>query len=152
MSRGVFLMVLVLTGTSLQLMAQAQEVTRVEFNSGTRMYREQLIVTADSVIVVQENFQNDEKPRVVRRAIKGKEWNDIRDALKNIPLREVPSLQAPTNKRTYDAAAHGSLIISTRNNRTVTHAFDNEDPHETLQPLMKTIRRIAGGKSKRPGE
>jgi hypothetical protein len=46
--------------------------------------------------------------------------------------------------RASDAAAHGSLIITTSDSKSYTHAFDDENPHQKFQPLMKQIKNLVG--------
>jgi hypothetical protein len=126
-------------------MAYAQtidEINRVEFNSGTRTYREQLIVTKDSLSVVKEDFRTDERPQIIRRATTQQEWDSILKSLGNLRLSEIETLQSPTMKRTFDAAAHGSIIITTDGDRSFTHGFDDENPHKKLRPLMEQIRKL----------
>ena len=64
------------------------------------------------------------------------------DAIKNIRLTEIETLQSPTMKRTFDAAAHGSIIITIPDGRSFTHGFDDENPHKKFRALMDEIRKF----------
>ena len=121
-------------------------ITRIEFNSGRRGYREQIILTPDSIVSVQENFQTDKTPRVHSQKTTAREWSRLLDCLRNVRLTEIETLESPTMKRAYDGASHGSLIITVKDGTTYTHGFDDEDPHSKLKPLMEEIHKYRKGK------
>jgi hypothetical protein len=114
-------------------------ITRIEFNSGSRTFRQQIIITSDSIVSVKEDFRINLKPVVKSGKATPAEWKNILQCLKDVALEEIPSLKSPSDKRTYDGASHGSIIITTRDRRSFTHDFDDENPHAKLQPLMKQI-------------
>jgi hypothetical protein len=141
MNNFFFLTVLV-SFLSLTVSAQSsKEISRIEFNSGTRGYREQITITPDSVISIQEDFKANQKPLITARACSPKEWSKLLDCLGDVRLTEIETLESPTMKRAYDGASHGSIIISTTDNKTFTHGFDDEDPHKKLKPLMAEIKK-----------
>lgn len=144
-SRVSFLFFLVVA--ALPVLAQHDGmITRIEFNSGTRGYREQIIFTSDSLVAVKEDFRNEKGPKIHRQRITAKDWKSLLDALGNVKPDEVESLKSPSMNRAHDAAAHGTIIITTRGGESYTHSFDDENPHEKLHPLMKQIRKFAGKK------
>jgi len=118
------------------------DVTRIEFNSGSRTFREQIILTRDSIIVVKEDFRIDLKPQIKRKSMSAKDWQGLMEIADRIDIKSIGELKSPTDKRTYDAASHGSLIISTKNNKSYTHGFDDEEPHAKLKPLMTEIGKF----------
>jgi hypothetical protein len=122
-----------------QALAQQEKISRIEFNSGTRTFRQQIIITPDSAISVEEDFRINLKPITSAKKLKEGEWKTILHCLEGVKLSEIDALKSPTDKRTYDAAAHGSIIITTENNKTYTHGFDDEEPHAKLKPLMRQI-------------
>jgi hypothetical protein len=60
-------------------------------------------------------------------------------SLKGIKPREIENLKSPGDKRTYDAASHGSIILTTAAGESFSHGFDDTEPHQSLQTLMKRI-------------
>lgn len=118
------------------------KVSRIEFNSGTRTFRQQIILTRDSVVTIEENFRTDLKPQISRRSMNAKEWNSLLESLKGISLEDIDDLKSPTDKRTYDAAAHGSLILTDPAGKSFSHGFDDDNAHQRLQPLVKKILRF----------
>lgn len=121
---------------------QESEITRIEFNSGTRTQRQQVILTPDSIRIIREDFRVDQRPDITDRSMTSREWKALISSLKDVRLSEIKNLQSPSMRRTYDAAAHGSLIITTSNGETYTHGFDDENPHRKLRNLMDQIRRV----------
>ncbi len=140
----VFLLTLIAVCFNQCLAQEGKEITRIEFNSGTRTQRQQVILTPDSIRIVREDFRVDQQPNIIDRTMSSKEWQNLISSLNDVRLSEIKNLQSPTMKRTFDAAAHGSLIITTRNGDTYTHGFDDEQPHRKLRNLMSEIRRIRG--------
>lgn len=124
-----------------------EDIVRIEFNAGTRAYREQVILTPDSVVTIKENFRKDEKPVVASRVVSDAEWRNVLNSF-TVSLAEVSNLKSATNKRAHDGASHGSIIITTKNGQSVSHNFDDEEPHEAFQPLMKQIRKVTNRESK----
>lgn len=119
-----------------------ENIQRIEFNSGARSFRQQVILTPDSVLSIEEDFRKNDRPVVKFAKMTSSDWNALTKALEGVELSTIDQLKSPTDKRTYDAAAHGSIIITLRGNKTYTHGFDDKTPHEKLMPLMKAILHI----------
>jgi hypothetical protein len=128
-------MFLVLSGSC----AAQNEISRIEFNSGSRTFRQQVIITPDSLVSVEENFRTDAKPVIERRKITSSEWQSLMSSLNGIKPQSISDLKSPGDKRTYDAASHGSLVLTTVSGQSFTHGFDDTEPHKSLQGLMKRI-------------
>lgn len=123
--------------------SQTADIVKIEFNSLTRGYHKQIILSADTLKVVENNDRMDEKNKVYCRKLTSREWDKLINSLKDISLTEVSELKSPTTNRTFDGARHSSLIITTKNDQTWGHAFDDENPHKKLELLMKTILETA---------
>lgn len=136
------LILLAIVTTAVTVTQKTEDVNRIEFNSGTRTYREQLIITPDSLSVIKEDFRVDQRPQIHRRSTSAGEWRSVKEALKDIRLTEIETLQSPTMKRTFDGAAHGSIIITTSDGRSFTHGFDDENPHRKFRLLMDQISKL----------
>lgn len=141
-SLPVFILILfIVSACSLQAQI-TEDPIRIEFNSGTRMYREQFIFTADSVITVKEDFRNNDHAENIRRKTKPSEWKSLVESLKGVKLESVAQLESPTMNRAADAAAIGTIIITTSDNKSYTHEFDDENPHQVFKPLMKQVKKL----------
>ena len=116
------------------------DVVKIEFTSLTRGYSNTLVFTKDSITQVVNERGIESNPR--REKIKSTDWELLTASLSNVNLSEVADLKSPTMKRAYDGARHSTISITTSQGTVVAHSFDDEDPHEKLAPLMKTIAKL----------
>jgi hypothetical protein len=69
--------------------------------------------------------------------------NEVREGLINnleeVDLSMLPKLKAPTEKRTYDAAAHATLKITVDGKTYSTSSFDHGFPPEEIKTLCNKI-------------
>lgn len=121
--------------------ASQSEIRRIEYQSAARTFREQIIITSDSVVRIEEDFRKGGSPVSQKRKISSAEWKRIVNALRGVDPASISTLKSPTDKRTYDAASHGSIIITT-DTSSYTHGFDDTDPNQQLRPLMDIILRL----------
>ena len=117
---------------------QQQNISRIEFATSTRGYHKNIIITAAAMSITQQS-RNDVNEHTVKLKITKRDWNELRKALKNISMEEIPTLASPTMQRASDAARTSTLSIIDTMGKRYTHTFDNEDPNEKLKPLMKSI-------------
>jgi hypothetical protein len=135
--------IIAFAGITLAARCQDDPVVRVDFTSLTRGYQKEVAISKDSVVEIISGLA---EYRVTKSRQTDDEWKELVATLRGISLDEIPSLTSPTSKRAYDGARHSTIMISTRGGKSYTHGFDDEDPHEKLQPLMKAITKSAGGK------
>lgn len=121
---------------------QESVITKVEFTTLTRGQKKEVFISADSVVEVSEGLSNEHA--VVKRKIESAQWQALLATVKGANLEEVPNLPSPTTRRAFDGARHSSIKITTADGRDFTHAFDDENPHQMLQPLMDEIIRLIG--------
>jgi hypothetical protein len=119
--------------------AAQNEISRIEFNSGSRTFRQQVIITPDSLVRIEENFRTNTKPVIEKRKITSSEWQSLISSLNGIKPQDIVDLKSPGDKRTYDAASHGSLILTTGAGESFSHGFDDTTPHQSLQTLMTRL-------------
>jgi hypothetical protein len=114
-------------------------ITKIEFSTGTRGYQKNVFISADSIIEITEDRENK---RPVKKKIEQNEWRGLIDIASELSLNELEQLPSPTSKRAFDGAKHSSIIITTKDGKSYAHAFDDEQPHKKLQPLMNAIRKL----------
>jgi len=117
---------------------QQQNISRIEFATSTRGYHKNIIITTAAMSITQQS-RNDVNEHTVKLKITKRDWSELRKALKNISMEEIPILASPTMQRASDAARMSTLSIVYATGKRYTHTFDNEDPNEKLKPLMKSI-------------
>ena len=123
---------------------QSSDVIRVEFSSLARGYQELLVMTSDSIQYSKTEMR--QQPVNKPGKMTNEAWAEVIKSLQQVSLTEVPELESPSMKRTYDGARHSTITITTKSNQTYTHSFDDEDPHQKLKQLMKQIQKVRSKK------
>ena len=119
---------------------QPEAISRVEFTTTTRGYQKQVFITEDSVIQIVDGRQDENK--VLKRKTDPTEWKSLIDAARDIKLDNLPALQSPTSRRTFDGARHSRIKVTTKDKKEFEHSFDDEAPHAELKPMMDAILKI----------
>jgi hypothetical protein len=122
-----------------------QSVREIELSKISRGYEEHIRVDADSLHVLIENRKSEKPSQSFSRKITTDEWATLVSIVKEIKLKDMPALVAPTMKRASDGAMHATLTVNTEDGKSYSHGYDDEDPHEALQPLRKAIRELVSG-------
>jgi hypothetical protein len=128
-----------------KMSSQQQEnnmITAIEFTSLTRGYQKHIFITADSLKETVKGRQDNNK--IVKRKLPAGEWNALTKSISDIMLSGIAELPSPTSRRAFDGALHSTITISTKDGESFSHTFDDENPHEKLQPLMEAIKKVAG--------
>ena len=126
--------------------AGCQSVYDVKFTSTTRGYNKEIFITPKKITFHEENAREVGKGEDFTRAIEKQEWKKLLESLDGVLLREIPLLKAPSDKRTYDGARASTIIITDKKGKSWHHAFDDEEPHAQLKPLMNQILELAKSK------
>jgi hypothetical protein len=118
-----------------------KDIARIEFNTLTRAgISEEIVFKKDSVIFISIDRRTQETKSYSATKIKKKEYKKLISSLKTVTLKDIPALKSPTMKRAYDGANHSEIVIYTKDNTSYIHRFDNEEPHQSLLPLMDIIK------------
>ncbi|HEY0651892.1 MAG TPA: hypothetical protein VGD65_02150 [Chryseosolibacter sp.] len=129
------------------LWAQSRtEIKQIEFSKISRGYEEHVRINADSVHVLVHDIRGDKAPVNFSRKTDKQEWIDLIEVVKTIRVTEIDGLPSPTMKRASDAAMHGTLTLTTLADKSYSHGFDDENPHESLKPLLAVVRELSGRK------
>ena len=123
---------------------QSAEVKQIEFSKETRGYQEHIRLTADSLNIYAEDAVRGNGSTSESRKLEAQEWVSLVAALEHVKLSELDVLASPTMKRASDGAMHATITITTKEGKTFSHGFDDDNPHQVLQPLVKAIRQVAG--------
>ena len=123
---------------------QSPDVRQIEFSKETRGYQEHIRITPDSLNIYVEDAVRGNGSMKESRRLEAQEWASLVSALEHVKLSELDKLVSPTMKRASDAAMHSTITITTKDGKTFSHGFDDDDPHKVLQPLVKAVREVAG--------
>ena len=116
-----------------------QDIKTIAFTKQTRGMVDEVVVSRDSVEGFVENHRMPESSHRYATGIDESQWANLVLSLKDVPLEDIDGLQSPTMNRAHDGAIHSSIIITFEGGDTVTHSFDDENPHPDLKPLLDAI-------------
>lgn len=108
--------------------------TQIEYSALSRGYYKLITVQNKTVSVVKER-----NAEAVQSTIDDAKWNKIVDAFSKVNLESLSALKAPTDKRTYDGAAIGSLKIVKDGKTYETPGFDNGFPPKEIEKLVNLL-------------
>lgn len=123
--------------SGLSVAQNQSDIVKVTFQTATRGYQASVTFTSDSIVTSEAS--STLHPTVKSLANTSKQWSSMLNALDNLEVTNIGSLQSPSKKRVVDAAHHSSIIVTTAAGNSYQHNFDNEEPHLKLKPLMKQI-------------
>jgi hypothetical protein len=116
-------------------------ITKIQFSSLTRGYQKEVFISADSLTTLI-NDRGQEK--ISKRKLAAGEWEELVTTISKIDPTGITELPSPTSRRAFDGARHSTITIIAREAGPWTHSFDDELPHEKLQPLMDVLRKVMG--------
>lgn len=100
---------------------------------------DEVVISRDSVHGAMENHRMPESSQNYASSIGQDEWAKLMLALKDVSLKDIDGLQSPTMNRAHDGALHSSIVITFEDGSSISHSFDDENPHPDLQPLLNAI-------------
>lgn len=139
MKRRGFAVVMVLMITGNACAQTLENISAVAFTKQSRGFVDEVVVSRDSVRGVIENHREPDNSKHYAAGIDEDGWSKLMIALQGIDLQEVDGLQSPTRNRAHDGAIHSSIVITFDNGNSISHSFDDENPHPDLQPLLDAI-------------
>lgn len=116
-----------------------EHITRVTFTKQTRGMLDEVVISRDSVEGFVENHRVPENSQQYATGIDDDQWAKLIMTLKDVSLEDIDGLQSPTMNRAHDGAIHSTIEISFMDGQSISHSFDDENPHPDLQPLLDAI-------------
>lgn len=136
---AVLVWILTLAGSSNSCGQSLEDVTEISFIKQSRGVLDEVVISRDSVRSVIENHRVPENSHQYATGIDQDQWAKLILALSDVSLEEIDGLQSPTTNRAHDGAIHSTITISFENGETISHSFDDVNPHPDLQPLLDAI-------------
>lgn len=116
-----------------------ENITNISFTKQTRGFLDEVVISRDSVHGAVENHKVPEDSKHYSTDVDGDEWAKLMVALKDVPLEDIDGLQSPTMNRAHDGAMQSSIVITFEDGSSISHSFDDENPHADLKPLLDAI-------------
>ena len=117
---------------------QEHDINRIEFATSTRGYHKIVAITMRA-IKISEQAKGEENEITTEKKLNPHQWQQLMNALRDVSLTEISSLKSPTMKRAFDGARASTITITNSKGEIFSHSFDNENPNEKLEPLMRLL-------------
>ncbi|HEX8041521.1 MAG TPA: hypothetical protein VF490_20375 [Chryseosolibacter sp.] len=121
---------------------KVDDITRITLTKQSRGYFDEVVISRDSVRGSIENHRSPQNSRNYAVKIDEEDWAKVVMTLNDLSLKDIDGLQSPTMERARDAALHSSIVIAFKDGTTVSHSFDDENPHRDLKPLLEAINQL----------
>lgn len=116
-----------------------EKVTRITLTKQSRGYLDEVIISRDSLQGFVDNHRTPGAPQQYATGMDQDRWARLMMSLRDVPLDDLDGLQSPTTNRAHDGALHSSIVITFEDGQTISHSFDDDNPHPDLQPLLDLI-------------
>ncbi|MBQ4820006.1 DUF4377 domain-containing protein [Aquimarina sp. MMG016] len=128
------------TKTIAQNIASTQnEPKSIVYNAFSRGY----FITAEINKSAIKKFKDRNLQDFDSKKCNKKDWDNILSHIKKIDIKNISELKAPSEKRTFDGAAHAQLKIIVGDQTYTSSSFDHGNPPEEIKALVNTILSLA---------
>lgn len=124
----------------LMVSCKTNDILQYQYKSATMIGSKTMTITKDSIIVV---FNGRGKKTYDARLTTPEEWEELELATSRVDLKDLNTLESPSNMRQTDASPYGTIFLTTKDSTYNTQSFDGYNSHESLLPLMGVIKKIA---------
>ncbi|CAM4216318.1 hypothetical protein [Gillisia hiemivivida] len=108
------------------------------YETMTRGSRANYTLTQEDIKVVR-NMGGETK---ASEKMTSKDWDNLIEKMKEIDVPNISKLKPPSDKRTFDGAAHAVLTIKKGDQVYRSNSFDHGNPPSELKSLVKAILRL----------
>lgn len=121
-----------------QISFSAQDDIRFTYEASSRGFYEITEVTKDSVL-----FSNDRNLKEVEVFHSyAEDWSGLIELLKEIDVKSISQLEAPTSKHQVDAAAMATFSVKINTETYETNVFDHGHPPKPISTLVNKVLSI----------
>jgi hypothetical protein len=115
-----------------------KQATDVQFvyEATTRGFHQKITVKDKEVFVTKDR---DSKELGVGQKISDSDWKELTGYLNTFKLENLETFKDPTQKRFYDGAAIGSLMIIQKGKEYKSNSFDHGTPPVEIEKLVNKI-------------
>ncbi len=111
---------------------------RFIYETMTRGSRANYTLTQEDIKVVR-NMGGETK---ASEKMTSKDWENLLEKMEEIDVPNISKLKPPSDKRTFDGAAHAILTIKKGDEVYRSNSFDHGNPPSELKSLVKAILRL----------
>jgi len=115
--------------------SNAQEnATKVEYEAMSRGFYKKIVFENNQVVVMSSS---EDKGKIIK--LSKEEMSELTKLTNAVDLETLPTLKAPTDKRTYDGAAHANLIITIKGKTYAGAGFDAGVPPKAIEKIVNKL-------------
>ena len=114
--------------------------TIIEYSARTRGYSQNIVIKNQEITIETDSRGNKSEDKA---KISNADWKILIAEFQKLKLEEMKDLAAPTDKRTYDAAAIGQLSVTYKDKKHVSNSFDNGFPPAAIAKFVNKITAIS---------
>lgn len=118
---------------------QDLQSAKIQYTANTRGFYERIVIQDRKMTVMRD--RNDKTGTTT--AVSDADWKKLVSEFSKITLTELPNLKAPTEKRFYDGAPIGDLIVTYQGQEYQSSAFDHGTPPAAIAALVNHITALA---------
>ena len=108
------------------------------YETMTRGSRANYTLTKEEIKVVR-NMGGETK---ASEKMTSKDWDNLLEKMEEVDVPNIHKLKPPSDKRTFDGAAHAILTIQKGDKVYKSNSFDHGNPPSELKSLVKAILRL----------
>ena len=113
-----------------------QDDITITYQAVSRGFFEEISVTNNSVKISNDINRKDDKTYDCSK----EDWNECLKLVSEIDLDNLSKLEAPTNYRYVDGAAHATLIIKDGDKEIRSSEFDHGHPPKEIKDLVEKLQ------------
>ena len=113
--------------------------TVIEYSARTRGYSQEIVIKNQEITI--DTYSRGDKSTKAGK-ITDADYKILIAEFQKLKLEQMKDLVAPTDKRTYDAAAYGVLTITHNDIKHISNSFDNGDPPAAIAKFVNKITAI----------
>ncbi|OEK09335.1 hypothetical protein A8C32_11475 [Flavivirga aquatica] len=114
-----------------------QNAVSIEYTANSRGSFKHISITKKRISLVNKR---DVKP--ISKECNQASWNKLMKIFKDLDIKNIPNLEAPSKKRFFDGAAIARLKITCNGTVYETPSFDHGNPHKDITNLVNEIMSI----------
>lgn len=115
----------------------------IHYEANTRGFFEKIIIK-DKMVSVTNDRSNPENK--TNNKISDTDLKELISYFETVPLDNLPTFKAPTEKRFYDGAAIANLTVIYKGKEYRTVDFDHGNPPKEIEKLVKKITSFSSRK------
>src|SRR6218665_190629 len=112
----------------------------IEYSALTRGFYQKIVIQNQSVTVFNDRKSEDKSTTT---KISDADWQYLITEFQDIDLDDLENLKAPSEKRYYDGAAIGTLIVTYKDKTYNSASFDHGTPPVEIARLVTKLTSLA---------